>query len=116
MVKNTLAKDPTARYYKKEGGEQKEYAVDSKTGEELALKQIYGLLRPGDSSGEEPRSHEAVECAYVLSGVLTVEVQDETFTLTPGEAITLNSVKPHRYSNRGDDETEFILSVTPPTP
>src|ERR671921_215753 len=49
MVKNTLAKDPTARYYKKEGGEQKEYAVDSKTSEELALKQIYGLLRPGDA-------------------------------------------------------------------
>ena len=49
MIKNTLAKDPTARYYKKEGGEQKEYAVDSKTGEELALKQIYGLLRPGDA-------------------------------------------------------------------
>src|SRR5215207_9091842 len=49
MVKNTLAKDPTARYYKKEGGEQKEYAVDSKMGEELALKQIYGLLRPGDA-------------------------------------------------------------------
>src|SRR6476661_5396412 len=49
MVKNTLAKDPTARYYRKEGGEQREYAVDSKTGEELALKQIYGLLRPGDA-------------------------------------------------------------------
>src|SRR3954470_1329837 len=49
MIKNTLAKDPTARYYKKENGEQKEYAVDSKTGEELALKQIYGLLRPGDA-------------------------------------------------------------------
>src|SRR5688572_29314573 len=49
MVKNTLAKDPTARYYKKEAGEQKEYAVDSKMGEELALKQIYGLLRPGDA-------------------------------------------------------------------
>src|SRR3954463_195 len=47
LIKNTLGKDPTARYYKKEGGEQKEYAVDSKTGEELALKQIYGLLRPG---------------------------------------------------------------------
>src|SRR5215203_4763117 len=49
MIKNTLAKDPTARYYKKEGGEQREYAVDSKTGEELALKQIDGLLRPGDA-------------------------------------------------------------------
>ena len=38
-----------ARYYEKEGGEQREYAVDSKTGEELALKQIYALLRPGDA-------------------------------------------------------------------
>lgn len=80
------------------------------------LEVLHGRLGPGDSSGEEPRSHEAVECAYVLCGVLTVEVQDEVFTLTAGEAITLNSVKPHRYSNRGEEETEFILSVTPPTP
>jgi transcriptional regulator with XRE-family HTH domain len=79
------------------------------------LEVLHGQLRAGESSGE-PRSHDAVECAYVLRGVLTVEVQEQVFALTAGEAITLNSNKPHRYSNRGEDETEFMLSVTPPTP
>ena len=80
------------------------------------LEVLHGTLRPGESSGEEPRSHDAVECAYVLTGTLTVEVADEVFTLSPGEALTLHSLKPHRYSNTGDDVTEFIVSVTPPTP
>lgn len=80
------------------------------------LEVLHGTLRPGESSGEEPRSHDAVECAYVLAGELTVEVDAELFTLTAGQAVTLNSLKPHRYSNEGAELTEFILSVTPPTP
>ncbi|TQM96310.1 XRE family transcriptional regulator [Ornithinimicrobium humiphilum] len=80
------------------------------------LEVLHGTMQPGDSSGLEPRSHDAVECAYVLSGELTVEIGEEVFTLVAGEAITLNSLKPHRYCNRGEDVTEFTLSVTPPTP
>jgi len=40
LIKNTLAKDPTSM-------------ADSKAGEELALKQIYSLLRPGDAPNKE---------------------------------------------------------------
>jgi DNA-directed RNA polymerase subunit beta len=47
LIKNTLAKDPTARISKK--GEEMSFAVNSKQGEELALSQIYALLRPGDA-------------------------------------------------------------------
>jgi len=49
LVKNTLAKDPTARISYKESGVVMDRAVDSQEGEEIALKQIYGLLRPGDA-------------------------------------------------------------------
>src|SRR5919206_18093 len=49
LVKNTLAKDPTSRLVRKAGGETIETPVSSTEGEELALRQIYGLLRPGDA-------------------------------------------------------------------
>lgn len=80
------------------------------------LEVLLGTLEPQQSSGETPRSHDAVECAYVLGGELTVEVEDETYVLSQGQAITINSLRPHRYLNRGSATTEFLLSVTPPTP
>lgn len=80
------------------------------------LEVLHGTLHPRESSSDEPWSHDAVECAYVLSGALTVEVGDSVHTLEPGEAVTVNSLRPHRYSNRGDTVAEFLLSVTPPTP
>src|ERR671914_965941 len=49
LVKNTLAKDPTSRLIRKVSGETIETPVSSTEGEELALRQIYGLLRPGDA-------------------------------------------------------------------
>ncbi|HEX3868188.1 MAG TPA: DNA-directed RNA polymerase subunit beta, partial [Gemmatimonadaceae bacterium] len=49
MIKNTLAKDPTARLFSKKGDAESSVAVTSKQGEELALSQIYALLRPGDA-------------------------------------------------------------------
>jgi DNA-directed RNA polymerase beta subunit len=49
LVKNTLAKDPTSRLIRKVSGETIETPVTSAEGEELALRQIYGLLRPGDA-------------------------------------------------------------------
>lgn len=80
------------------------------------LEVLLGSLEPQESSGDSPRSHDAVECAYVMAGQLTVEVEDEVFRLSPGEAITINSLRPHRYVNHGDAPTEFLVSVTPPTP
>ncbi|AXH95754.1 helix-turn-helix domain-containing protein [Ornithinimicrobium avium] len=80
------------------------------------LEVLHGRLQVGEASSEDPWSHEAVECAYVLSGQLTVEVDGEVHTLGPGEAVTLLSTSPHRYVNRGEDVAEYLLSVTPPTP
>lgn len=80
------------------------------------LEVLHGMLEPGEASSDEAWSHEAVECAYVLAGELTVEVDGETFALGTGEAITLCSARPHRYVNAGEQATEFLVSVTPPTP
>lgn len=80
------------------------------------LEVLQGRLRPGQATNAEPRGHDAVECVYVLVGELTAEVGEERYVLSTGEAITINSLTPHRYLNGGREVTEFILSVTPPTP
>ena len=49
LIKNTIGKDPTARRTVKTPDGPKEEAVTTKTGEDLALQQIYALLRPGDA-------------------------------------------------------------------
>lgn len=77
---------------------------------------LHGLLEPGASSSAEPWSHPAIECAYVTVGTLTVEVGSRLYTVPAGDAITLDSRQPHRYINESNSPTEFILSVTPPTP
>lgn len=80
------------------------------------LEVLRGVLDPGEASSEEPRCHEAVECAYVLAGQLTVEQAGRRYLVESGEALTMKSSLPHRYLNRGTVPAEFIVSVTPPTP
>ena len=80
------------------------------------LEFLKGLLGPGETSSDEPWSHEALECAYVLQGTLTVVVGDGAHVLAAGDAITVDSRQPHQYINNGTHPVEFILAVNPPTP
>lgn len=80
------------------------------------LEVLHAVLEPGQSSSEEPWSHVAVECAYVLNGELTVDVAGVTYLVGRGEALTIDSRQPHRYVNAGPRPVAYLLSVTPPTP
>lgn len=77
---------------------------------------LRGTLQSGDWSSDEPWSHRAIECAYVESGALTVEIGGRTLLLAAGEAVTFDSQQAHRYGNESARTTTFILSVSPPTP
>ncbi|HQR25526.1 MAG TPA: cupin domain-containing protein [Nocardioides sp.] len=80
------------------------------------LEVLHGTLEPGESSSEACWAHDAIECAYVLTGILTVEVGEDTHEVPADAAVSFDSNRPHRYLNRGDQTVRFILSVTPPTP
>lgn len=80
------------------------------------LEVLRGVLEPGETSSDDKWAHDAVECAYVLTGTLTVEVGRAEYDVLPAAAISFDSNQPHRYLNRGTERVEFILSVTPPTP
>lgn len=80
------------------------------------LEVLLGRLGPGESSSDEPWAHASTECALVLSGSVTVEVDGNRYSLRAGESVTFDSRLPHRYLNDGDVRAEYVVAVTPPDP
>jgi transcriptional regulator with XRE-family HTH domain len=80
------------------------------------MEVLRGVLEPGEATSAEPWRHESLECAFVLAGTLTVEVDGAPRAVAAGEAITFDSRLAHRYRNDGDVRAEFLLSVAPPMP
>jgi transcriptional regulator with XRE-family HTH domain len=80
------------------------------------LEVLRGVLRPGEATSEEPWGHASQECAFVIAGTLTTELDGVAHVVHGGEAITFDSRRPHRYLNASDADVEFLVSVTPPVP
>lgn len=80
------------------------------------LEVLRAVLEPGETTSAEPWSHPSLECAFVVGGTLTVELDGVPRMVRAGEAITFDSRQPHRYVNASTGDVEFILSVNPPTP
>ncbi|MGW2087894.1 helix-turn-helix domain-containing protein [Streptomyces sp. NPDC001880] len=80
------------------------------------LEVLLGTLGPGQASSDEGWSHAAVECAYVITGTVTVHVADQRYDVQAGEALTFDATRPHRYTNNTDEPATYLTSVTPPTP
>lgn len=58
-------------------------------------------------------SHEGEEFIFVLEGVLTLNIEDEEFTLYPGDSTTFNSTKPHNWKNETNCITKIICVHNP---
>ncbi|WP_232665577.1 helix-turn-helix domain-containing protein [Pseudonocardia sp. TRM90224] len=80
------------------------------------MEVLRGVLEPGEAISSEPWSHASLECAFVVAGTLTVELDGAARTVAAGEALTFDSRLPHRYLNTGATTVEFLISVAPPTP
>lgn len=65
------------------------------------FESTYPPSATADASGSFIRHH-GREVGLVVSGVLTVEVGEEEFSLGPGDTIVFESHCDHRLSNRGD--------------
>jgi transcriptional regulator with XRE-family HTH domain len=66
---------------------------------------------PGSVSGDKQDLHPGRECALVLDGRMVLEIEDNLYELKEGDSITFDSLKPHRWTNSGNNELRFI-SVT----
>jgi transcriptional regulator with XRE-family HTH domain len=76
---------------------------------------LEGRLEPGAASSDEAWAHPSEECAVVLAGQLTVEVDGERQVLHPGDSATFDSRRPHRYLNENCRPVRFLVAVSPPS-
>ena len=80
------------------------------------LEVLHGRLAPGQATSEDPWAHPSTECAVVVLGCMSAEVDGVVHELAIGESLTFDSRLPHRYFNHTDQRAEYLLSVTPPVP
>jgi uncharacterized cupin superfamily protein len=64
--------------------------------------------RPGDPPLHEPGARET---AVVMSGTVTLLVDDERHDLTAGDSVTFDADLPHHFENPGGDAAEFLAVV-----
>ncbi len=71
-------------------------------------------LEPGDAYASEPHRAGTHELLHVLSGTLTLTVDDETVELPAGAATGIGAEVPHTYANRGRRRVRFAMTVFEP--
>ncbi len=71
-------------------------------------------LAPGDSHASEGHLPGTRELIAVLSGVLTLEVDDERHDVQPGGALLFEADRAHSYVNRGRRNVDMALVVVQP--
>jgi transcriptional regulator with XRE-family HTH domain len=75
---------------------------------------LFCTIEPGADSGHELYSHDAdEECVIVMQGTLEVVVEDDVFTLGPGDALTLSSRRQHGFKNAGTEQVQAFWVMTP---
>lgn len=78
-----------------------------------ALSVIEERMPPGSSEVRHWHTR-AVQCFYVLSGTVTLEVEGATHDLRAGFGIELPSGTAHQARNNGPDDARFLVISSPP--
>lgn len=76
------------------------------------------LLMPfSDPENMKPEmyTHSGEEFIYVLTGIVSVWLEDKRYTLYPGDSIQVHSNQPHNWANNTNKVAE-LLSVNYPNP
>jgi DNA-binding transcriptional MerR regulator/quercetin dioxygenase-like cupin family protein len=71
-------------------------------------------VAPGAGSGEH-YAHDGEEFLYIVSGDLSISLEDQEYQLQAGDSFYFDSKTPHRWHNPGKKETTILWINTPPT-
>lgn len=85
-------------------------------GKDLAgniLQPFVVTLQPGESSGEPIIVHTGHEFVFGLLGTVQYRVEEEIYTVGPGDALVFEAHLPHFWKNAGDQEARFLLILQP---
>ncbi len=79
------------------------------------LQLLYERYEPGADTGQSMLSHDAEEGGIIIEGRLEVTVEQQTQTLSAGDAYRFNSRLPHRFRNTGSEVCVIVSACTPPS-
>ena len=71
-------------------------------------------LNPGDRQASEAHTRGTKELLQVQAGTMTVEVAEQSITLTTGDAVSFPGDVAHAYANPGAEPARFSLTVFEP--
>ncbi|CEP69179.1 RmlC-like jelly roll fold [Moorella glycerini] len=66
------------------------------------------IYEPGTSSSDVPTRHRGREYGVIIEGQLRIWVGDSAFDAFEGDAVSIDSGKPHRFENIGDSRTRTL--------
>lgn len=72
------------------------------------------IVEPGGSSDGQI-NHVGEEMGFVLDGQIELQLDDETFLLSVGDAFHFKSHRKHGYRNPGETRARILWANTPPT-
>jgi len=69
-------------------------------------------LDPGGCSGEQGLIHTGHEFVYCISGILTYEIEGETYHLDAGDNLIFSAQRSHQWCNTGNTTTIALIVIT----
>ncbi|UVI32924.1 helix-turn-helix domain-containing protein [Paenibacillus spongiae] len=69
------------------------------------------ILETAGSCNSTPHNEGVQEYITVVSGMLQIRIQDETYTLREGQSIRFAGNVPHRYMNHAEDTTTLHVTM-----
>ncbi|MGM0864132.1 MAG: helix-turn-helix domain-containing protein [Bacillota bacterium] len=70
---------------------------------------------PNSTSSEKPLGHKGEEVAFVLTGQIRINLEQEEYILETGDSVKIPSHMKHRWINDYSTEATILFSVTPPS-
>lgn len=70
-------------------------------------------LKGGETYDRESIAHQGEEYCYVLSGELTILIDEEELKLQAGDSIWFSSAHPHLYINCAEEDCLSVWAITP---
>ena len=70
-------------------------------------------LEPGADSGPQPIMHTGREFVYCLEGLLGYRIEEQSFSLEPGDSLFFEAHLPHCWQNLGNTHSQSLLILCP---
>ena len=70
-------------------------------------------LKPKADSGRTPIVHTGREFVYCISGKIIYFVEEEAYSLEPGDSLMFEAYLPHRWRNENESDSKLLLVLCP---